>query len=161
MTPLPRDPRGGWTLADPDATAALGAALAVRARPPQVIALHGPLGAGKTCLAQGLGAALGHEEVVSPTFALMIEHPGPQPLLHVDAWRLSPAEARAIGLDEAIEAWPGLVLVEWADKVEALLPDDRLNITLLDEGEGSRRLLLGATGPRSEALRIALEADLG
>lgn len=157
-----RDALGrGWILADPEATESAGATLGALVQGPLVIALHGELGAGKTGLTQGIAAALGVEgEVVSPTFALMIEHAAPLPLLHIDAWRLSPAEARAIGLDEAIEGWPGLVVVEWARKIPGLLPDSLLHIELFVEGD-HRRMVAWAEGAEPVALLARLEAALG
>ena len=108
-----------WTvkLDDMDATLALGRALGRVVSEPALVSLVGELGAGKTTFAQGVGVGLElSSAVVSPTFILMAEHPdGRLPLLHGDAYRLKPGEAEGIGLDETIDAWPGLVLMEWGD----------------------------------------------
>jgi tRNA threonylcarbamoyladenosine biosynthesis protein TsaE len=112
-----------WTvnLEDMAATQALGRALGLVVSGPTLVSLIGDLGAGKTTFAQGVGAGLGlSSAVVSPTFILMAEHvDGRHPLLHCDAYRLKPGEAESIGMDETIEAWPGIVLLEWGD----LLPE--------------------------------------
>ncbi len=87
------------------------------------LGLVGDLGAGKTTFTQGLGEGLGvQSDITSPTFGLMVEHEADCPLLHVDAYRLAPGEAEGIGLEETLEDWPGLSVVEWADLVMDELP---------------------------------------
>jgi tRNA threonylcarbamoyladenosine biosynthesis protein TsaE len=105
-------------------TRALGADLAARLAPGSVLALDGPLGAGKTHLAQGLAAALGHDgPVTSPTFTLVHEYTGGRlPLFHLDFYRLDTAEeVTALGWEEYLELG-GIVIVEWAGKFPELLP---------------------------------------
>src|SRR5579885_1229509 len=98
---------------------ALGRALRAREARGCVVALAGPLGAGKTCFVQGLARGLGAAGYVrSPTFTLIHEHRGPVPLYHVDLYRLAPAELDTLGLEEVLEG-PGVVAVEWADRAEA------------------------------------------
>jgi tRNA threonylcarbamoyladenosine biosynthesis protein TsaE len=103
-------------LEDEDATARLGADLARIARPGDVITLSGPLGVGKTALARGFIAALGHEgEVPSPSFAIVqpYEDLSP-PVWHVDLYRVEKAsELEELGLDSAADA---VLLVEWPDR---------------------------------------------
>jgi tRNA threonylcarbamoyladenosine biosynthesis protein TsaE len=99
---------------DPDAMGALGARLASRLDAGDLVALNGDLGAGKTTLTRGLGAALGvRGAVTSPTFVLARTHPrvdGAAPLVHVDAYRL----ATALELDDLDLDWAGsIVVVEW------------------------------------------------
>ena len=148
---------------DEAGTRALGRALGAALRGPLVVALDGDLGAGKTCFAQGAAAGLGvADEVVSPTFVLLAEYEGRLPLLHGDAYRLRPGEAEDIGLEELVEGWPGLVLIEWADRVAELLPDDRLRVELrIPDAAGAperRRVEARATGPRAEAALAAWRA---
>jgi tRNA threonylcarbamoyladenosine biosynthesis protein TsaE len=129
-----------WKIELPDlaSTRALGAALGHVACSGTRVALEGDLGAGKTSLAQGVGVGLGLDApVVSPTFVLLAEYEaGRLPLLHGDAYRLSPGEAEAIGMDETIETWPGLVLLEWADRFPELIGEEHLRVRLLYSEEG-------------------------
>jgi tRNA threonylcarbamoyladenosine biosynthesis protein TsaE len=117
-------------LADEQATAALGAALAAAARGGDVIALSGPLGVGKTALARGFLAAKGHAgEVPSPSFAIVqpYEEIAP-PVWHVDLYRIeSPSEIEELGLDSAAEA---ILLVEWPERAGADLWPEALTLSL-------------------------------
>lgn len=147
-----------WTVDSPDleTTLRLGEALG-RVVPPGgiVVALSGDLGAGKTALAQGVGRALAIvEAVTSPTFVLVSEHMGPVPLLHADLYRLRASDLAQLGLEEKLEDWPGVALVEWAERFPQLLPDDRVEVELLHAGEG-RRVTVRGTGPRGWALVAA------
>lgn len=122
----------------------LGAVLA----PGDVVALTGDLGAGKTVFCKGLGEALGiaPDRVTSPTFTIVTEHAGRLPFRHIDAYRLSSArEAEDIGLDELFRG-DGVCVVEWAEKIGILLPNDRIQVTFLfsEEGGDRRRLLVSA-----------------
>jgi len=142
-----------WSVqsADPVDTRALGHLLGQVARPGTVVALNGPLGAGKTCFAQGVGAGLDLEEpVVSPTFVLIVEYEAPRPLLHADAYRLRPEEVEEVGLEEALEHWDGLALVEWASRIPEAMPLDHVVVTF-HLTEPGRTLEISATGPRSSA----------
>lgn len=118
-------------LHDEAATRALGAALAGLARPGDVIALEGGLGAGKTTLARGLVSALmgPDTEVVSPTFTLVQTYESPcLAVWHFDLYRLdSPRELTEIGWDEAAS---GLSLVEWPERAGPALPHWRLEVRL-------------------------------
>jgi tRNA threonylcarbamoyladenosine biosynthesis protein TsaE len=113
------------------ATRAIGRALGREARAGTLIALVGELGAGKTQLAKGVAEGLDVPTVVnSPTFVLMNEHVGRLRLYHVDAYRLAqPEEAVDAGLIEDRQS-DGVVVIEWADRLEGWLPADRLEITI-------------------------------
>lgn len=115
----------------PDETLAIGRRIGSVATPGTLIALVGDLGAGKTQLAKGIAAGLGVETVVnSPTFVLMNEHVGRLRLYHVDAYRLSdPEEAIAAGLLDDRQAG-GVTVIEWADRLDGWLPNERLAIEL-------------------------------
>ncbi len=123
-----------WTvnLEDMSATQMLGRALGLAVSGPTLVCLVGDLGAGKTTFAQGVGAGLGlTSAVVSPTFILMAEHSdGRYPLLHCDAYRLKPGEAASIGMDETIESWPGVVLLEWGDLLPEVFEDPHIRVHL-------------------------------
>ena len=138
----------------PEQTQALGAALVASAEPGQVVARSGDLGAGKTCFSQGVGEGLGvGEDVVSPTFILIAEYEGRLPLLHADVYRLEAEELPGVGLEESLDDWPGLALVEWAGRFPEVLPADHLTVTLAIEGE-ARRITITASGPRSKAALV-------
>lgn len=127
---------------DPRRTVDIGRALGAAAEPGSVIALVGPLGAGKTQLTKGIAEGLGVRGIVnSPTFILMNEHPGRLRLFHVDAFRLGdPEEAWAAGLLDDRQA-SGVTVIEWADRLAGWLPDERLEITLRPLGTDDRREL--------------------
>lgn len=107
-----------------------------------VLALKGDLGAGKTTLAQGLAAGWGSAEpVTSPTFVLINQYhrPDGQRMTHLDAYRIeSLAEAEDLDLELYLQQGP--MMVEWADRVAALLPEEHLWVQLFHVGEGRRRL---------------------
>lgn len=143
-----------WTLTSPkpEDTQELGRALAAVAEPGTVVALTGDMGAGKTCFAQGVGDGLWVAgPIVSPTFILVAEYEGQLPLLHADLWRLEPGELEQVGLEESLERWRGVALVEWADRFPALLPADHLRVALLHR-DGGREIRIEATGTRSDAV---------
>jgi tRNA threonylcarbamoyladenosine biosynthesis protein TsaE len=137
-------------LASPTAedTRAIGAALAPLLSPGDVIALTGELGAGKTTLVQGIAGALAYDgAVTSPTFTLVREYRTPTlPLVHADVYRLDRVQdALDLGLDETAE--DGVLLIEWGDAVDALLPADRLVVELSVPGEDdARRIALRSEG---------------
>lgn len=118
----------------------LGAGL----RAPLVVALMGNLGAGKTLIAKGIAAGLGvTAPVTSPTFTLINEYSFSGGILfHIDCYRLEKPvdDAKGLGLEELFDQ--GIVLIEWADRIMALLPDYRLDIELADAGPGRRRITL-------------------
>ena len=127
-------------LIDEQATEALGAAIAERLRPGDVITLSGPLGVGKTALARGLLAALGHAgEVPSPSFAIVQPYDEVEPpVWHVDLFRIdSLGELDELGLDAASD---GVLLVEWPEKAGPSAWPQALGLTLEFMEGGARRL---------------------
>jgi len=119
-------------LAGPDDTRRFGRLLGRCLKPGSVVALIGNLGAGKTCLTQGLAHGLNVPReflVVSPSFTLANEYPGDIPLFHLDVYRLEKDDFYEAGLDEYFTR-DGVVAVEWADKIEALLPRPYLEVQL-------------------------------
>jgi tRNA threonylcarbamoyladenosine biosynthesis protein TsaE len=124
-------------LAEEADTAALGERLALAARPGDVIALYGDLGAGKTTLARALIRRLigPDTEAPSPTFTLVQTYPAPDlTIWHFDLYRLNdPGEARELGLEEAVD---GLALIEWPERLGRDLPVARLEVRLSFGGTG-------------------------
>ncbi|MBE0480873.1 MAG: tRNA (adenosine(37)-N6)-threonylcarbamoyltransferase complex ATPase subunit type 1 TsaE [Dehalococcoidia bacterium] len=117
-----------------------------------VILLVGDLGAGKTCLTQGIAAGLGIEEwVVSPTFMLVRQYRGRLPLYHIDFYRLDPAEAAELGLEEYCSG-AGVCVVEWADRAVDVLPREHLLVTMQALSASERRLTFTPHGSRFEQL---------
>jgi tRNA threonylcarbamoyladenosine biosynthesis protein TsaE len=129
------------TSPDPETTRALGATLAVAARPGDLVCLWGELGAGKTQFAKGFGAGLGVTAVInSPSFVLMAEYAGRLPLFHIDLYRLATAEeAMAGGLIDERQA-SGVTLVEWPDRLGSALPHERLDIRIDGSGDEPRTI---------------------
>lgn len=151
-----------WTLElpDADATRRLGRAVGAALAPGLAVALVGDLGAGKTALAKAAIEAQGaveEDDVTSPTFVIAVEYPGRVPVTHVDAYRLEgPGALEALDLVAPDRA----LLVEWADRVLAALPADRLEVALEHRDPG-RRATLRATGPRARAALGAVRAAVG
>jgi tRNA threonylcarbamoyladenosine biosynthesis protein TsaE len=141
------------TSPSPAATRAIGARLGAAAEAGDVIALVGPLGAGKTELARGIARGLDVDEPVSsPTFILVAEHAGRLPLFHVDCYRLAgAADALEAGIldDRAAE---GVTVIEWAERISAALPPGRLEIAIDGAGDAPRTLVLRATDARHAQL---------
>lgn len=113
-----------WRTRSPAETRRLGEELLPELLPDGTLLLLGDLAAGKTVLAQGVAAALGIDpaEVQSPTYTLVREHRGPRGrLLHLDLYRLEPAEAAMLGLEEILAA-PAVKVVEWAERLPLRVP---------------------------------------
>jgi tRNA threonylcarbamoyladenosine biosynthesis protein TsaE len=155
------EPSATRSLALPDlaATGRLAAALARRLRAGDIVALEGPLGVGKTAFARALIRALGgEEEVPSPTFTLVQSYElASFTLYHFDLYRLDkPSDAYELGIEEAFA--DGVSLVEWPERLGALLPRARLDIVLaFGDGSESRRATLvghGSWAPRVEELAL-------
>jgi|SRR5271165_4663944 len=131
-------------LLDEAATATLAARIAAVARPADVIALKGELGAGKTVFARAFIRALGGpDEVPSPTFTLVqIYDVDTTVIWHFDLYRLhAPEDAWELGIEDAFTA--GISLIEWPERLGPLLPDRRLEITFaFGGGPGERRISL-------------------
>jgi len=135
-------------------TRRVGMRLGALIQPGDVICLVGDLGAGKTTLVQGLAAGWGSlDPVSSPTFVLVnvYRKVDQARLFHLDAYRMSgPAEAIDLDLDEMLEQGP--LVVEWADRIEAALPDDRIWVSLQWVDEDQRDLVFSARGARHKQL---------
>jgi tRNA threonylcarbamoyladenosine biosynthesis protein TsaE len=157
MTPAPSIRE--TALPDPAATAALAGRLAAAARPRDVLALWGDLGAGKTTFARAfVGARAGQPvEVPSPTFTLVQTYDLPGgPVWHFDLYRLAdPEDVWELGWEEALAE--AIVLVEWPVRLGALLPAERLDLRLSAGGvETARQAWLEGHGGWAKRLEAAL-----
>ena len=136
------------TTHSPEETQNIGRSLGAQARPGHVFLLVGELGAGKTCLTQGVLWGLGGNEYArSPTFVLVSQYQARITMYHIDLYRLGdPDEALEVGLEEYLDG-DGLAVVEWADRVPGLFQEDHLSIRFEHLGESDRRLTLSASTP--------------
>jgi tRNA threonylcarbamoyladenosine biosynthesis protein TsaE len=125
-------------------------------RPGDVVSLVGELGAGKTVFARGVARALGVTDlVVSPTFTIVREYEGRVPLVHVDVYRIDAVqELHDLGFEEVVRD-DAVTLVEWGDKIEGLLPGDRLDIRLAPGGADDERVVEIEGHGRSWSARVA------
>ncbi|MEE8582513.1 MAG: tRNA (adenosine(37)-N6)-threonylcarbamoyltransferase complex ATPase subunit type 1 TsaE [Dehalococcoidales bacterium] len=141
----------------PQDTQRLGARLGELAKAGDVYLLVGNLGAGKTCLTQGIARGLGIKEyALSPSFVIVRELYGRLPLYHMDLYRLDDtAEIDELGLDEYIYG-NGVCVVEWAEKGLALLPPEHLLVQIDYREDTGRHLKLTAIGRRYRELIAAL-----
>ncbi len=146
-------------------TERLGKALASHLPPGTVVGLIGPLGAGKTRLVQAFATAVGVPagSVTSPTFVLVNEYSGGRlPVYHFDTYRLKDEdEFLNLGPEEYFDS-AGITFVEWADRVAALLPPHRLEITIDVMSETERRMTIHGTSPQMGAVvdRIRIACGL-
>ena len=142
-------------------TRQLGAHLGKLAKPGDVFLLFGELGAGKTCLTQGIALGLGIDSVVtSPSFVLVSEHIGRFPLYHIDLYRLEKLdEILELGLDDYFYG-NGLSVVEWADRALEALPFEYLKIDLWHVAATTRRLVLKPIGQCYEGMLNILKGQV-
>jgi tRNA threonylcarbamoyladenosine biosynthesis protein TsaE len=142
MRPLPE--KRTYESGSPERTIALGADLGRRLRSGDVVALHGPLGAGKTTLVKGIARSLAVEDpVTSPSFTLIAEYDGvrderPIVLYHVDLYRIGhPQEVEDLGIEEILNG-SGICVIEWAEKARDFLPETAIGVSIT-LGEGEKR----------------------
>jgi tRNA threonylcarbamoyladenosine biosynthesis protein TsaE len=132
------------SLSSLEQTERFGTRLGELAQPGDIYTLTGPLGAGKTTLTQAIGHGLGVPEkcyITSPTFSLLHEYQGRIPLYHMDLYRLSSGELHELGFEDYLYG-KGLTVIEWPDRLEELMPEDRLEIILDFSSESSRTVQL-------------------
>ncbi len=144
----------------PEDTQRVGRILGACARPGDLVLLVGDLGAGKTCLTQGILQGLdGSERARSPTYVLVAEYRGRIPLYHVDLFRLgSVDEILDLGLDEYLSG-DGMTVVEWAERAPPLFEIDHLKMEIERVDETTRRLRLTAGHPRYGEMIAAVTAE--
>ncbi len=140
-------------------TEEVGRLLGTMLEPGDLVCLFGDLGAGKTHFSFGIARGLQvlNPYITSPTFTFVNEYQGRIPFYHIDLYRLKePSELEGIGFEEYIES-DGATVIEWAERAEEELPEDRLNIYLSDVSENSRELGFFAEGERYEKLLADLK----
>jgi tRNA threonylcarbamoyladenosine biosynthesis protein TsaE len=119
--------------------------------PNMVICLNGELGSGKTMFVKGIANALGiTESITSPTFTIVKEYDGELPLYHFDVYRLD-GNTDGIGIEEYFKK-NGVVVIEWADTIKDILPEERLDIKFKVVGENKRVLVITPHGQQYEEL---------
>ena len=126
----------------------LGISLSTQLKAGDLILINGPLGAGKTVLAQGIGKGLGIDDITSPTFVISRTHKGVLPMIHVDAYRLIDTENPSLYLDDLdLDIENSVTVVEWGGAESARLSEDRLEISI-DRTNEIRQVEIKAIGTR-------------
>ncbi len=126
----------------------LGISLSTQLKAGDLVLINGPLGAGKTVLAQGIGKGLGIDDITSPTFVISRTHKGVLPMIHVDAYRLIDTENPSLYLDDLdLNIENSVTVVEWGGAESARLSEDRLEISI-DRTNEIRQVEIKAIGER-------------
>jgi tRNA threonylcarbamoyladenosine biosynthesis protein TsaE len=134
----------------------LGSKIGEKLKAGDLLLLSGPLGAGKTALAQGIGQALGIENITSPTFVISRIHPGKIPLVHVDAYRLQ-GDSTAIFDDLDLESYlpTSIAVVEWGEGLADRLANEYLDIQIEFGANDDQRLVsIIGQGPRFAGFKL-------
>jgi len=136
------------TIATAEAMFELGVKLSTQLRAGDLLLVNGPLGAGKTVLAQGIGAGLGVTGVTSPTFVISRVHKAAIPFIHVDAYRLIDSENPNLYLDDLdLDIANSITVIEWGGAESARLSEDRLELTI-DRSDDVRKIEVKPIGSR-------------
>jgi tRNA threonylcarbamoyladenosine biosynthesis protein TsaE len=135
-----------WITTTPEESADVARAIAGLMRPGDLIAVTGPIGAGKTLMAQAFAEALGiTETITSPSFTILEEYDAPTPFYHFDFYRIaSPDELDNLGFDEYFNGG-GVCWIEWAELAAEALPPHRYQLTIHVMNETTRRITLEHT----------------
>jgi tRNA threonylcarbamoyladenosine biosynthesis protein TsaE len=136
------------TIATAEAMHQLGVKLSAQLRAGDLVLVNGPLGAGKTVLAQGIGAGLGVSGVTSPTFVISRVHKAAIPFIHVDAYRLVDSDNPNLYLDDLdLDIANSITVIEWGGAESARLSEDRIEITI-DRTDDVRKVEVNPIGSR-------------
>ncbi len=145
-------------ISSPAAMREFGASLGAQLRAGDLIVLQGPLGAGKTALTQGIGSALGFDQITSPTFVISRVHNGKLPLIHVDAYRLlgSPSSAFEFDdLDLSTQRESAVTVIEWGAEVALRLGEDYLLLDIAyGKSDDARTIKVSKFGDRWSAVNL-------
>lgn len=132
----------------------LGISLSTQLKAGDLVLINGPLGAGKTVLAQGIGKGLGIDDITSPTFVISRTHKGVLPMIHVDAYRLIDTENPSLYLDDLdLDIENSVTVVEWGGAESARLSEDRLEI-IIDRTNEIRQVEIKAIGERWDGFAL-------
>jgi len=132
----------------------LGISLSTQLKAGDLVLINGPLGAGKTVLAQGIGKGLGIDDITSPTFVISRTHKGVLPMIHVDAYRLIDTDNPNLYLDDLdLDIENSVTVVEWGGAESARLSEDRLEISI-DRTNEARQVEIKAIGERWDGFAI-------
>ena len=132
----------------------LGISLSVQLKAGDLILINGPLGAGKTVLAQGIGKGLGIDDITSPTFVISRTHKANLPMIHVDAYRLIDTDNPNLYLDDLdLDTENSVTVVEWGGAESARLSEDRLEISI-DRTNEIRQVEIKDIGARWDGFAI-------
>ena len=132
----------------------LGISLSAQLKAGDLILINGPLGAGKTVLAQGIGQGLGIDDITSPTFVISRTHKALLPMIHVDAYRLIDTENPNLYLDDLdLDTENSVTVVEWGGAESARLSEDRLEISI-DRTNEVRQVEIKAIGSRWDGFAL-------
>ncbi len=132
----------------------LGISLSTQLKAGDLVLINGPLGAGKTVLAQGIGKGLGITDITSPTFVISRTHKGVLPMIHVDAYRLIDTENPSLYLDDLdLDIENSVTVVEWGGAESARLSEDRLEISI-DRTNEIRQVEIKAIGARWDGFAL-------
>ncbi|WP_223298264.1 tRNA (adenosine(37)-N6)-threonylcarbamoyltransferase complex ATPase subunit type 1 TsaE [Candidatus Planktophila vernalis] len=132
----------------------LGISLSAQLKAGDLILINGPLGAGKTVLAQGIGKGLGIDDITSPTFVISRTHKAVIPMIHVDAYRLIDTENPNLYLDDLdLDTENSVTVVEWGGAESARLSEDRLEISI-DRTNEIRQVEIKAIGARWDGFAL-------
>jgi tRNA threonylcarbamoyladenosine biosynthesis protein TsaE len=145
-------------ISSPAAMREFGASLGAQLRAGDLIVLQGPLGAGKTALTQGIGSALGFDQVTSPTFVISRVHNGKLPLIHVDAYRLLGSANSAFEFDDldlATQRESAVTVIEWGAEVALRLGEDYLLLDIAyGKSDDERTIKVSKFGDRWSAINL-------
>jgi tRNA threonylcarbamoyladenosine biosynthesis protein TsaE len=132
----------------------LGISLSAQLKAGDLVLISGPLGAGKTVLAQGIGQGLGIDDITSPTFVISRTHKAVLPMIHVDAYRLIDTENPNLYLDDLdLDTENSVTVVEWGGAESARLSEDRLEISI-DRTNEIRQVKIKAIGARWDGFAL-------
>jgi len=135
-----------------------GVSLGAQLRAGDLIVLQGPLGAGKTALTQGIGSALGFDQITSPTFVISRVHNGKLPLIHVDAYRLLGSASSAFEFDDldlATQRESAVTVIEWGAEVALRLGEDYLLLDIAyGKSDDERTIKVSKFGARWDEVKL-------
>ena len=146
-----RDKKSAFRTHSPEETQEIGVRIGAQLSPGDVVALIGDLGAGKTCLTQGIAEGVGvyqDQTVNSPSYILINEYEGKIPIYHIDLYRLERLEdIVALGLEDYFGG-DGICVIEWGDRMGELLPESHIQVTITAEDEFTRTIEVSPISPK-------------